>query len=82
MHYEVEDEGDPEIEVPPVGRHGERKPYWLATAPVEDPRHEHVQGNEEEQQVRNGEADGPVSGTFAVAERGELFATGSSSPAP
>jgi hypothetical protein len=33
--------------------------YWCAAAPVENPRNEHVQGDEEEQEIRDGEADSP-----------------------
>ena len=45
--------------MPPVEGLGERQLCWCAAAPVQDPRHEHVHGDEEEQEVRDGEADPP-----------------------
>jgi hypothetical protein len=49
----------------------ERHLCWYAAAPVQDARHEHVQGDEEEQEVRDGEASAlrPVGWAFRTGER-------------
>ena len=45
--------------MPPVEGHGEWKLCRLASAPVNDARHQDVQGDEEQDQVRDGETDPP-----------------------
>ena len=51
VYRQVDDESEPGVKVPPVEGPGERQLYWLAAVPVQDASYEHVQGDEEEQEV-------------------------------
>src|SRR5580692_1330928 len=59
VHRQVDDEGDSRDGVPPAEGPGYRQLDRRAAVPVQDAGDEHVQGDEQEQQVRSGEADGP-----------------------
>ena len=59
VHHQVDDQGEPRIEVPPVKRQGQRQLRRGAAAPVHDPRHEHVHRDDEEHEVRDRQADPP-----------------------
>ena len=60
MDDQVDDEGDARIEVPPVERCWERQLRWCAPVPIHDARHEHVQRDDEEQEVRERKAHPPL----------------------
>lgn len=55
----VDDEDQSGVEVPPAEGHGKGHPCGFASAPVHDPRYEDVQGEEEQQEVRDRKADPP-----------------------
>ncbi len=59
MHRQVNNQCDPGVKMPSVEGRGERQLYRLASAPVQDPGQEHVQGDEEEQEVRDRDARAP-----------------------
>lgn len=60
VDHQVDDEGEPGVEVPPVEGLGQRQPGRRASAPVHHARHEQVRGEEEEQEVRGGKTDPPL----------------------
>jgi len=59
VHREVDDESEARVEVPAVKWHGEWNLCWLASFPVDDPRHEDVHRDEEQEEVRDGKS-GPA----------------------
>ena len=60
MEDEIENKSDARQEVPSVKRTREWYLNWFSANPVQDSRHQHVQRDEREEQVRGRKAEAPL----------------------